>query len=90
MPVVRRLSHSQGLLLSVIIGSISVKSHIITIDPTETGLRNLVNFGHSIGYVIEAVSTPTILHGECVSVDMILEAELSRQMGILNQVGVRG
>ncbi|KAK0475903.1 Shikimate dehydrogenase [Armillaria novae-zelandiae] len=81
-------SHSQELLLSVIIGSISVKSHIVTIDPTETGLRNLVNFGHSIGHAIEAVLTPTILHGECVSVGMILEAELSRQMGILNQVGV--
>ncbi|SJL09238.1 probable Pentafunctional AROM polypeptide [Armillaria ostoyae] len=81
-------SHSQELLLSVIVGSISVKSHIVTIDPTETGLRNLVNFGHSIGHAIEAVLTPTILHGECVSVGMILEAELSRQMGILNQVGV--
>ncbi|KAK0444230.1 Shikimate dehydrogenase [Desarmillaria tabescens] len=81
-------SHSQELLLSVIVGSISVKSHIVTIDPTETGLRNLVNFGHSIGHAIEAVLTPTILHGECVSVGMILEAELSRQMGILSQVGV--
>ncbi|KAK7062558.1 hypothetical protein VNI00_000046 [Paramarasmius palmivorus] len=81
-------SQAQELLLSVIIGSISVKSHIVTIDPHETGLRNLVNFGHSIGHAIEAVLTPTILHGECVSVGMILEAEISRQMGILNQVGV--
>lgn len=69
-------------------GSISVKSHIVTIDPTEKGLRNLVNFGHSIGHAIEAVLTPTILHGECVSIGMILEAELSRQMGILSQVSV--
>ncbi|ESK85468.1 pentafunctional arom polypeptide [Moniliophthora roreri MCA 2997] len=81
-------SQAQELLLAVIIGSISVKSHIVTIDPHETGLRNLVNFGHSIGHAIEAVLTPTILHGECVSVGMILEAEISRQMGILNQVGV--
>ncbi|KXN82956.1 Pentafunctional AROM polypeptide [Leucoagaricus sp. SymC.cos] len=81
-------SAAQDLLLSVIVGSISVKAHIVTIDERETGLRNLVNFGHSIGHAIEAVLTPTILHGECISVGMILEAELSRQMGILSQVAV--
>ncbi|KAJ3811421.1 Shikimate dehydrogenase [Lentinula lateritia] len=81
-------SDAQKLLLSVIIGSISVKAHIVTIDPTEKGLRNLVNFGHSIGHAIEAILTPTILHGECVSIGMILEAELSRQMDILSQVSV--
>ncbi|KAL0570752.1 hypothetical protein V5O48_011218, partial [Marasmius crinis-equi] len=54
-------SEAQELLLSVIKGSISVKSHICTIDPHETGLRNLVNFGHSVGHAIEAVLTPTIL-----------------------------
>ncbi|KAF7369066.1 Pentafunctional AROM polypeptide [Mycena venus] len=81
-------SVAQDLLLSVIVGSISVKAHIVTIDELETGLRNLVNFGHSIGHAIEAVLTPSILHGECVSVGMILEAEISRQMGILSQVGV--
>ncbi|KAH6909954.1 Shikimate dehydrogenase [Coprinopsis sp. MPI-PUGE-AT-0042] len=81
-------SPSQQLLLSLIAGSINVKAHIVTIDERETGLRNLVNFGHTIGHAIEAVLTPTILHGECVSIGIILEAEISRQMGILGQVGV--
>jgi pentafunctional AROM polypeptide len=81
-------SGAQELLLRVIIGSISVKSHIVTTDERETGLRNLVNFGHTIGHAIEAVLTPTILHGECISIGMILEAEVARSMGILNQVAV--
>ncbi|KAH9960636.1 aromatic amino acid family biosynthesis-like protein [Russula dissimulans] len=82
-------SAAQELLLSVIVGSISVKAHIVTHDERETtGLRNLVNFGHTIGHAIEAVLTPTVLHGECVSVGMILEAEVSRQLGHLGQVGV--
>jgi len=81
-------STAQELLLKVIIGSISVKSHIVTVDERETGLRNLVNFGHSIGHAIEAVLTPTVLHGECISIGMILEAEIARQMGVLGQVGV--
>ncbi|KAI0695228.1 Pentafunctional AroM protein [Cytidiella melzeri] len=81
-------SAAQELLLSVVVGSISVKSHIVTIDERETGLRNLVNFGHTIGHAIEAVVTPTILHGECVSVGMILEAEVARSLGVLGQVAV--
>lgn len=60
----------------------------MTIDERETGLRNLVNFGHTIGHAIEAVLTPKMLHGECVSIGMILEAEIARQKGILSQVGI--
>ncbi|BEJ12084.1 hypothetical protein CspHIS471_0205440 [Cutaneotrichosporon sp. HIS471] len=78
----------QTLLLTVVCGSIYVKAHIVTIDERETGLRNLVNFGHSIGHAIEAVLTPTILHGECVSIGMLLEAEIARHMGVLSQVAV--
>ena len=79
-------SLAQSLLLDVIRGSVGVKAHIVTIDEKETGLRNLVNFGHSIGHAIEAVLTPDILHGECVSIGMILEAEISRRMHGLPQV----
>ncbi|KAG8905733.1 3-dehydroquinate dehydratase (3-dehydroquinase) [Tulasnella sp. 403] len=81
-------SEAQELLLSIIIGSISVKAHIVTKDERETGLRNLVNFGHTIGHAIEAVLTPTILHGECVSIGMILEAEVARKLDVLGQVAV--
>lgn len=81
-------SSAQQLLLSIIAGSIGVKAHIVTVDERETGLRNLVNFGHTIGHAIEAVLTPKVLHGECVSVGMILEAEVARQLGVLGQVAV--
>lgn len=81
-------TENQSLLLTVVAGSIYVKSHIVTIDERETGLRNLVNFGHTIGHAIEAVLTPKMLHGECVSIGIILEAEVARQLGILSQVAV--
>ncbi|EIW69636.1 hypothetical protein TREMEDRAFT_44120 [Tremella mesenterica DSM 1558] len=81
-------SPSQSLLLKVVTGSIHVKAHIVTVDERETGLRNLVNFGHTIGHAIEAVLTPSMLHGECVSIGMILEAEVARQLGVLSQVAV--
>lgn len=75
-------------MLKVVSGSIYVKAHIVTIDERETGLRNLVNFGHTVGHAIEAVLTPVMLHGECVSVGIILEAEIARSLGILSQVAV--
>ncbi|CAE6445533.1 unnamed protein product [Rhizoctonia solani] len=81
-------SEAQALLLHVITESIGVKAHIVTLDERETGLRNLVNFGHTIGHAIEAVLTPTILHGECVAIGMILEGEVARQLGVFSQVGV--
>jgi pentafunctional AROM polypeptide len=74
--------------LSVVTGSIYVKAHVVTIDERETGLRNLVNFGHTIGHAIEAILFPKILHGECVSIGMVLEAEVARQLGLLSQVAV--
>jgi len=81
-------SHAQSLLLSVIRASIATKAHIVTVDEKETGLRNLVNFGHTIGHAIEAVMTPDVLHGECVAVGMVLEAEVSRSLGHLGNAGV--
>jgi pentafunctional AROM polypeptide len=81
-------THEQSLLLQVVSGSIYVKAHIVTIDERETGLRNLVNFGHTIGHAIEAVLTPKMLHGECVSIGIILEAEVARSLGVLSQVAV--
>ncbi|KAK4055664.1 hypothetical protein OIV83_000210 [Microbotryomycetes sp. JL201] len=81
-------SPEQALLLSVIRASIATKAHIVTIDEKETGLRNLVNFGHTIGHAIEAVVTPDVLHGECVAVGMVLEAEVARSLGTLGNAAV--
>ena len=83
-------SSSQGGLSGVaeefrrmILASIKVKAHVVSSDEREGGLRNLLNFGHSIGHAFEALLTPQILHGECVAVGMVKEAELARYLGVL-------
>ncbi|UZJ56430.1 hypothetical protein CBS101457_005750 [Exobasidium rhododendri] len=81
-------TEAQTLLLDVIRGSVGVKAHIVNIDEKETGLRNLVNFGHSIGHAIEAILTPDMLHGECIAIGMILEAEIARFTNGLSQVAI--
>jgi len=72
----------------IVLGSARVKAHVVSSDEREGGLRNLLNFGHSIGHAYEAIWTPEILHGECVAVGMIKEAELSRYLGILPPAAV--
>lgn len=77
-----------NLLLKVILGSAQVKAHVVTVDEKEGGLRGLLNFGHTVGHAIEAMVFPDLLHGECVSLGMVLEAEISRHLGHLNNVSV--
>lgn len=72
-----------AILKRHILGSARTKAEVVSADEKEGGLRNLLNFGHSIGHAIEAILTPQILHGECVSVGMVKEAELARHLGVL-------
>lgn len=74
--------------MKTVLESVRVKAGVVSSDEKEAGLRNLLNFGHTIGHAIEAVLTPEALHGECVSIGMIKEAELSRYLGILPPVAV--
>ena len=78
----------EDALTRAISASAAFKARVVTEDERETGLRNLLNFGHSIGHAIEAFLTPQILHGECVAIGMILEAELARYLGVLGGVAV--
>lgn len=83
-----RFRSIQHILKKIIAASARFKAHVVTIDERELGLRNLLNFGHSIGHAIEAFLTPQVLHGECVAIGMIKEAELARYLGVLNGVAV--
>lgn len=75
-------------IYKLVLESIKVKAEVVSLDEREGGLRNLLNFGHSIGHAYEAILTPQVLHGECVAIGSIKEAELSRYLGILPPVAV--
>ncbi|KAJ2838983.1 3-dehydroquinate dehydratase (3-dehydroquinase) [Coemansia sp. 'formosensis'] len=81
-------SEEQKLLQRVIAASARVKAYVVTHDERESGMRGLLNFGHTIGHAIEAILSPQVLHGECVAVGCVLEAEVARRMGHLSEVGV--
>ncbi|KAH0022171.1 AROM pentafunctional protein, ARO1, partial [Aureobasidium melanogenum] len=78
-----RFTEITHILKRIVLGSARIKAEVVSADEREGGLRNILNFGHSIGHAIEAILTPQILHGECVAIGMVKEAELARHLGVL-------
>ncbi|SFR46457.1 3-dehydroquinate synthase [Robiginitalea myxolifaciens] len=65
--------------------SVQIKNQVVIQDPTEKGLRKILNFGHTLGHAIEsyfltAENLPTLLHGEAIAAGMILEAHLATKV----------
>ena len=66
---------------SIIHQSVMIKNDIVTQDPLEKGERKKLNFGHTFGHAIESFyleQGKPILHGEAISLGMILESNLSK------------
>ena len=63
------------------VGSIAlaatVKAGIVAADEREAGLRELLNFGHTLGHAYEAASRYRVTHGEAVSIGMVFAAALA-------------
>ncbi|KAM0268408.1 hypothetical protein ACHAQH_009983 [Verticillium albo-atrum] len=83
-----RLTPIRDILKRIVLGSARVKAEVVSSDEREGGLRNLLNFGHSIGHAFEAILTPQVLHGEAVAIGMVKEAELARYLGVLRPSAV--
>lgn len=79
-----RFEPIRDVIRRIVVGSAKVKAEVVSSDEREGGLRNLLNFGHSIGHAIEAILTPQLLHGEAVAIGMVKEAELARFLGVLS------
>lgn len=76
------LDLKQSAIEDVVTTSVGIKVDIVQKDVLEKGDRKLLNFGHTLGHSIEKQSG--ILHGEAVSIGMVLAARLSVQLGFLS------
>lgn len=70
-------------LQHVVHSSCRIKSGVVEQDPTETGLRAILNFGHTIGHAVEKLSDFSLLHGECVAIGMAAASLISNRRGML-------
>lgn len=65
--------------------SAKIKAEIVAKDERDLGLRNILNYGHTIGHAIESAADFSIGHGEAVAIGMLAAARISNRLGILEQ-----
>lgn len=66
----------------VIPHSVAIKSKVVEADPTEKGLRKILNYGHTLGHAVESFfleNNNRILHGEAIAIGMITETYMAVQ-----------
>lgn len=77
-------------LEKMVAASIRIKAEVVGLDERESGVRMILNFGHTIGHAIEAASGyRALLHGEAIAWGMIAATAISRKRNLLTAEAVR-
>ena len=72
-----------ALLQTLLERSAAAKARVVAADEREGGLRAILNYGHTLGHVVEALcGYGTWLHGEAVAIGMVAAGELSLELGL--------
>lgn len=75
------LANDPLVLEHLVSRSCMIKAEVVSQDETESGLRAILNFGHTLGHAIEAVAGyGKYLHGEAISIGMVYAARLSSKL----------
>jgi 3-dehydroquinate synthase len=78
-----------AVLSELVERSIRVKTEVVGQDLKESGMREILNYGHTLGHAVEKREKYTWKHGHAVAVGMIFAAELSRLAGRLDDETAR-
>ena len=70
---------------SVVYRSIKVKADVVSRDFKESKLREVLNYGHTLGHAIEIFSKYKLRHGEAVSIGLVYAAELALARGLISK-----
>ncbi len=62
-----------------------IKYNVVMKDEKESGLREILNLGHTVGRAIETVSDYKLLHGEALAIGMAAEVQLSARLGYMSE-----
>ncbi len=79
------VARDKGALAYAVKRSCEIKAEVVGCDEKESGLRAILNFGHTFGHAIEAgMGYGEWLHGEAVGCGMVMAAELSARLGLVD------
>jgi 3-dehydroquinate synthase len=77
----RLLRRDPRTLAAIVARCCEIKAEVVRQDETESGLRAILNFGHTIGHALEAVSRyGKYLHGEAIAIGQVAAAKLSARL----------
>jgi len=90
LPYLDDLERSMAVLLEAesealtraVVRSVELKASVVSEDEREAGLREILNFGHTLAHAIEAAVSYAVPHGSAVGLGMILEARLGEALGV--------
>jgi len=68
--------------------AIAVKARVVSADLRESGLRETLNYGHTLGHAIEKLEQYRFRHGDAVAIGMVFAAEVGRLAGHLTEADV--
>lgn len=82
----RRMTELKDLneraLETAILRAAAVKARIVSRDERDRGLRNVLNFGHTVGHAIEAVTSFKVNHGTAVAIGMVTASRIACRIGL--------
>ncbi len=72
-------------LETIVFRSAKIKAEVVEKDERDFGLRNILNYGHTVGHAIESVSNFKVLHGEAVAIGMLAAARIAKKLDIIDK-----
>ena len=75
----------ETLLTEIVQRSVQIKAGYVEQDERDTGIRNVLNLGHTIGHAVESVSGFSLKHGEAVAIGLVAVCRLARRTGVLDE-----
>lgn len=73
-----------ALMTELVAANCRIKARVVEADETETGLRGILNYGHTVGHALEAVAGyGRLSHGKAVSIGLVAEARIARRRGMV-------
>ena len=82
LPLIRTQGAAAPGFEALIAGSVHIKADVVAEDTREGGLRQVLNFGHTIGHAIERELNFSLAHGDAVAIGMVLEARIAESIGL--------
>jgi 3-dehydroquinate synthase len=79
------MSGEVGATGRVVVRSIEIKAGVVSKDERESGLRKILNFGHTLGHAVETAADYALPHGSCVALGMVLEARVGERLGVTQE-----